>query len=146
MSKTPDSNYLCTSNCDIYLLYAHEEKPLRHSPDSAGHLVWLHRNKRHATQASALIVGNIDDFVRDLARMRVYCETQMGKQMDSILGGKKGIRFDSARVIGERAWPAQGRRRDQRDWPHKRTAQSYESTLCRRHRTVSHHRPSPSQR
>ncbi|MBQ9169489.1 MAG: AraC family transcriptional regulator [Bacteroidaceae bacterium] len=51
---------------------------------------------------SALIVGNIDDFVRDLARMRVYCETQMGMQMDSILGGKKGIRFDSARVIGER--------------------------------------------
>ncbi len=51
---------------------------------------------------SALIVGNIDDFIRDLARMRIYCETQMGMQMDSILGGKKGIRFDSARVIGER--------------------------------------------
>lgn len=51
---------------------------------------------------SAVIVGNMSEWRADLNRARIYSSTQMFDQMDSLLGGSKNVRFDSARAIGER--------------------------------------------
>ena len=51
---------------------------------------------------SAVIVGNINEWQADVFRARIYSSTQMFDQMDSLLGGTKDVRFDSARTIGER--------------------------------------------
>lgn len=51
---------------------------------------------------SAVIVGNMSEWRADLNRARIYSSTQMNDQMDSLLGGPKGVRFDSARAVGER--------------------------------------------
>ena len=51
---------------------------------------------------SAVIVGNINDVRADMARARIYCSTQRKDQLDSLLGGPKGVSYDTARAIGER--------------------------------------------
>ena len=51
---------------------------------------------------SAVIVGNMQEWKADLVKTRVYTMTQVFDPVDSLLGGQKGIRFDSARVICER--------------------------------------------
>ncbi len=51
---------------------------------------------------SAVIVGNMDEIWADECRARIYSFTQMFSQMDSLLGGSEGVRFDKAQVIGER--------------------------------------------
>lgn len=51
---------------------------------------------------SAVMAGNLGRTEADFFRARVYSWTQMGQQIDSLLHGSAGVRFDSARVIGER--------------------------------------------
>lgn len=51
---------------------------------------------------SAVIVGNINEWQANVFRTRIYSSTQMYDQMDSLLGGTKDIRYDSARIVGER--------------------------------------------
>lgn len=51
---------------------------------------------------SAIIVGNMSKWRADLLRTRIYSSTQMPNQVDSLLGGPAGVRYDSARAIGER--------------------------------------------
>ena len=51
---------------------------------------------------SAVIVGNLSQVWADVLRARIYSWTLMGQTVDSLLHGPEGVRFDSARVIGER--------------------------------------------
>ena len=60
---------------------------------------------------SAVIVGNMSEVRADFLRARIYSWTVMGQTVDSLLQGperlrngvrRSGVRFDSARVIGER--------------------------------------------
>ena len=59
---------------------------------------------------SAVIVGNLSEVQGDLVRAIVYSKTLAGAQLDSFLQKRapgsqpfsEGVRFDSARVIGER--------------------------------------------
>ena len=51
---------------------------------------------------SAVIVGNMSEVRADFLRARIYSWSVMGQVLDSLLHGKEGIRFDTARVIGER--------------------------------------------
>ncbi len=51
---------------------------------------------------SAVIVGNISQWKANQLRARIYSSTQMHEQMDSLLGGPKDVRMDSARAIGLR--------------------------------------------
>lgn len=60
---------------------------------------------------SAVIAGNMSEVRADFLRARIYSWTVMGQTVDSLLQGperlrngvrRSGVRFDSARVIGER--------------------------------------------
>jgi len=51
---------------------------------------------------SAVIVGNVSDWQADKSRARIYCQTQAGRQLDSLMHWTPGARLDSARAIGER--------------------------------------------
>ena len=51
---------------------------------------------------SAIIVGNLNEVWADVNRARIYSQSQMAEQLDSLLGGPKGVRLDTARAIGER--------------------------------------------
>ncbi|MBQ8711823.1 MAG: AraC family transcriptional regulator [Prevotella sp.] len=51
---------------------------------------------------SAVIVGNMSQVWADGLKARIYSWTHMGQTVDSLLHGPEGVRFDSARVIGER--------------------------------------------
>ena len=51
---------------------------------------------------SAVIVDNLNDVRADIARARIYSSSQRKDELDSMLGGPAGIRFDTARAIGER--------------------------------------------
>jgi len=51
---------------------------------------------------SAVILGNMSQVWADCLRSRIYSWTLMGQTVDSLLQGPEGVRFDSARVIGER--------------------------------------------
>ena len=51
---------------------------------------------------SALIVGNVGEVQAQQCRARIYSFTQMYDQMDSLLGGSKDVRLDSAQAIAER--------------------------------------------
>ena len=51
---------------------------------------------------SAVIVGNMSEVRANLVRSRIYSYSQMPDQVDSLLGGTKDIRYDSAKAIGER--------------------------------------------
>ena len=51
---------------------------------------------------SAVIVGNISEMQGELCRARIFSSSLMKEQLDSLLGGTKDIRLDSARHIGER--------------------------------------------
>ena len=52
---------------------------------------------------SAVIVGNLSPVWGDFYRARIYSQALSGEQqIDSLLGGPDRVRFDSARVIGER--------------------------------------------
>ena len=51
---------------------------------------------------SAVIVGNLSEVRADLLRSRIFSWSIMGQTIDSLLHGPEGVRYDSARVIGER--------------------------------------------
>lgn len=51
---------------------------------------------------SAVIVGNLSEVWGDVNRARIYSQSQMAEQLDSLLGGPRGVRLDTARAIGER--------------------------------------------
>lgn len=51
---------------------------------------------------SAVIVGNLSEWQAQLCKARILSSTQMFDQADSLLGGPKDVRLDSARAIGER--------------------------------------------
>lgn len=51
---------------------------------------------------SAVIVGDLSQWQADVFRARIYSSTLMPNQVDSLLGGPKGIRLDTAQAIGER--------------------------------------------
>lgn len=51
---------------------------------------------------SAVIEGNLCEWRADICRARIYSMSLMKDQLDSLLGGPKDIRLDSARTIGER--------------------------------------------
>ena len=51
---------------------------------------------------SALIVGNVDEVQAEQCRARIYSFTRMHDQMNSLLGGPKDVRLDSAQAIAER--------------------------------------------
>ena len=51
---------------------------------------------------SAVIAGNLSEVRADFFRARIYSWSVMGQVLDSLLHGKEGIRFDTARGIGER--------------------------------------------
>ncbi|MBQ7571707.1 MAG: hypothetical protein IJT19_05640, partial [Bacteroidaceae bacterium] len=51
---------------------------------------------------SAVIVGNLSEVRADVNRARIYSQSQMMNQLDSLLGGPKGVRLDTARAIAER--------------------------------------------
>ena len=51
---------------------------------------------------SAVIVGNMSEVRANIVRSRIYSYSQMPDQVDSLLGGTKDIRYDSAKAIGER--------------------------------------------
>lgn len=51
---------------------------------------------------SAVNVGNLSPWRADMCRARIYSMSLMKDQLDSLLGGPKDVRLDSARAIGER--------------------------------------------
>ncbi len=51
---------------------------------------------------SAVIVGNLSQMRADVNRAKIYSQSHMGQQLDSLLGGPEGVRYDTARAIGER--------------------------------------------
>ena len=51
---------------------------------------------------SAVIVGNMSDVQAEANRARVYSMTQMNEQMDSLLGGPKGVGLEKGKAIGEK--------------------------------------------
>lgn len=51
---------------------------------------------------SAVILGNMSHVRANLLKARIYSYSQMPDQIDSLLGGQKSVRYDSARVLGER--------------------------------------------
>ena len=51
---------------------------------------------------SAVIVGNLSEVRADLNRARIYSQSRMKEQLDSLLGGQEGASLDTARTIGER--------------------------------------------
>ena len=51
---------------------------------------------------SAVIVGNCSEVQADQCRARIYSMTQMYDKTDSLLGGPKDVRLDTAQAIGER--------------------------------------------
>jgi AraC-like DNA-binding protein len=51
---------------------------------------------------TAVIVGNLSEWEADMLRTRIYGSSVMRDQLDSLLGGPKDVRLDSARAIGER--------------------------------------------
>jgi len=51
---------------------------------------------------SAVNVGNLSQWRADISRARIYSMSLMKDQLDSLLGGPKDVRLDSARIIGER--------------------------------------------
>ena len=51
---------------------------------------------------SAVIVGNLSEVRGDIMKARIYCWSVMGTAVDSLLHGPEGVRFDSARAVGER--------------------------------------------
>lgn len=51
---------------------------------------------------SAVIVGNLSKLQAEQCKARIYSMTQMFAQVDSLLGGPKDIRLDSAQAICER--------------------------------------------
>ena len=51
---------------------------------------------------SAVIVGNLNEVWGDLNRARIYSQSQMKEQLDSLLGGPEGVCLDTARAIAER--------------------------------------------
>ena len=51
---------------------------------------------------SAVIEGNLCDWRADICRARIYSMSLMKDQLDSLLGGPKDVRLDTARIIGER--------------------------------------------
>ena len=51
---------------------------------------------------SAVIVGNLSEVWADVNRARIYSQSQMKEQLDSLLGGPKDVRLDTARAIAER--------------------------------------------
>ena len=60
---------------------------------------------------SAVVVGNLSAVWGDFLRARIYSQSVAdGQQIDSLLGGPDRVRFDSARVIGERLSPRNLRR------------------------------------
>lgn len=50
---------------------------------------------------SAVMMGNLRQWEADMCRARIYSFTQMQDRLDSLLGGQKDIRLDSAQAIGE---------------------------------------------
>ena len=51
---------------------------------------------------TAVMMGNVGEVQADQCRARIYSLTLMHEQMDSLLGGSKDVRLDSAEVLGER--------------------------------------------
>ena len=51
---------------------------------------------------SAVIVGNLSEVWADVNRARIYSQSPMAEQVDSLLGGPQGVRLDTARAIAER--------------------------------------------
>ena len=51
---------------------------------------------------SAVVVGNVSAVRADIIRMRILSFTQMHDQLDSLLGGPKDVRLDSALAVGKR--------------------------------------------
>ena len=51
---------------------------------------------------SAVIVGNISEVRANICRARIYSSSLMKEQLDSLLSGPAGIRYDTAKAIGER--------------------------------------------
>ena len=51
---------------------------------------------------SAVIVGNLSEVWGDVNRARIYSQSQMKEQLDSLLGDPKDVRLDTARAIAER--------------------------------------------
>ena len=51
---------------------------------------------------SAVIVGNVSDWWAEKHRARIYSQTRAGRRLDSLMHWTVGVRFDSARAIGER--------------------------------------------
>lgn len=51
---------------------------------------------------SAEAEGRVSPERGGMLRMKVYCWTCKAAEMDSLLGGPEGVRFDSARALGER--------------------------------------------
>lgn len=51
---------------------------------------------------SAVIEGNLCDWRADICRARIYSMSLMKDQLDSLLGGPKDVRLDTARALGER--------------------------------------------
>ena len=51
---------------------------------------------------SAVIVGNLPEWQADVNRARVYSATQVRSLADSLLGGQKDVRLDTAKAICER--------------------------------------------
>lgn len=51
---------------------------------------------------SAVIVGNLSEWQAQLCKARIFSSTQMYDELDSLLGGPKDVRLDTARAIGER--------------------------------------------
>lgn len=51
---------------------------------------------------SAVIVGNLHEWAADVGRARVYSTTLMWGEVDSLLGGTKDVRLDTAEAICER--------------------------------------------
>lgn len=50
---------------------------------------------------SAVIVGNLDEVQADICRARIYSQTRMFSQVDSLLNGPEGTSLDKAQEIGE---------------------------------------------
>ena len=51
---------------------------------------------------SAVIVGNLSEVWADVNRVRIYSQSLMAEQLDSLIGGPQGVRFDTARAIAGR--------------------------------------------
>ena len=79
-----------------------QRQDTRYTRQAAMNIYGYHPERALQIIDSAVIEGNMSKVNADITRARIYSYSLMQDQLDSLLGGPKDIRLDSARAMGDR--------------------------------------------